>query len=173
MSWKASAYVKSLTTHPDGTPLTAREKLILFVLADSHNEEYGYAWLSIDKAAMAALTSRRRFIELMGRIEQKGLVAIQRREGRTNLYTFPSIPVQSSHPSTQKPVRELHPTRATAIALGSAEATAPKPLESLHVTDIPAASQADLISFAIEESRKTKRPADEILAELRRAGNGS
>src|SRR6266481_4536706 len=58
MSWRATAFVKPLSTHPDGTKLTAREKLILFVLADSHNDEYDCAWLGFKKAAAAALTSR-------------------------------------------------------------------------------------------------------------------
>ena len=32
MSWRATAWVKRLSVHPDGTPLSAREKLLLFVL---------------------------------------------------------------------------------------------------------------------------------------------
>jgi hypothetical protein len=121
VSWKASAFVRELTTHKDGTPLTAREKLILFVLADAHNADYGYAWLSIPKAAKAALTSPRRFMELIKRLEQRGTVRIERTQGRSNHYSFPDLPVQFSQGSKTgnrtPPVRELsHPTRAVAIA---------------------------------------------------------
>ena len=71
LSWHASGFVKTLTHHKDGTRLSAREKLILFVLADSHNETRGNcAWLGIEKAAHDALTSRSRFLELLKRLEE-------------------------------------------------------------------------------------------------------
>src|SRR5882724_158192 len=105
LSWKATAFVKPLTKHADDTPLSAREKLILFVLADSHNEDRGNcAWIGIEKAAKNSLTSRSRFIELLGRLEKKGTIRIERREGRSNLYFFPDLePVLKSDPQ----VREL------------------------------------------------------------------
>lgn len=131
MSWRASAHVKPMTTHADGTRLSAREKLILFVLADSHNDDYDCAWPGLTKAAAQSLTSRRRFIELMKRLEEKGTIAVERREGRSNLYRFPGL-VQSSHP----PVKNLHPTSPVATAPPSAIAAAPEPISSLEGTDI-------------------------------------
>lgn len=134
VSWHASAYVKPLTHHADGTKLSAREKLILFVLAESHNEDRGNcAWIGVEKAARNSLTSRSRFIELLKRLEQHGTISIERREGKSSLYRFPELPVRESDPSEKRnrtpPVRQLQdPTRPTAIG--------PKPLESIG-TDIP------------------------------------
>src|SRR6266704_365758 len=176
MSWRATAHVKGLTTHQDGTPLSAREKLILFVLADSHNDDYDYAWPGIDSASHASLTSRRRFIDLMQRLEKKGTILVERREGRSNLYRFPNLPKPETTrariaPPSKRPVQLLHPTRATATALGGAIATAPEPLSSLHVTDIPAPSPVSplshqgLVLWAIEESHRTGKSADQLLRE--------
>ena len=155
MSWRASAYVKGLTNHADGTQLTAREKLILFVLADSHNEDHGCAWPSLDTASEQALTSRRRFIELVKRLEQRGTVSVERREGRSNLYRFPGL-VQSSHPPSRKGVQLLHGGGATATAPGGATATAPKPLDSLQVTDIqPCPAVFSDVNEQIKSAEKT------------------
>jgi len=115
MSWRASAYVKVLTHHSDGTKLTAREKLILLVLAESHNEERGNcAWIGIEKAAQYSLTSRSRFIELLGRLERFGTISVERREGKSSLYRFPDLPVRESDPPKKTPVRESDPTRPIA-----------------------------------------------------------
>jgi hypothetical protein len=165
LSWTASAHVKSLTHHKDGTPLSAREKLILFVLADSHNPDYNCAWPGLTKASAESLTSRRRFIQLIKRLEQKGTIIVERREGKSNLYRFPGL-VQSSHP----PAKELHTTSATAIAPGSATAITPKPLGSLEVADIqplPVGKRpVDFVDQAIKESKKTGESADDILKRL-------
>lgn len=166
MSWRATAHVKPLTKHADGTPLSAREKLILFVLADSHNDDYDYAWPGLTRAAEQSLTSRRRFIDLMKRLEDRGTITVERREGRSNLYRFPGL-VQSSHPL---PVPELHPTSAVVTAPPSATATAPKPLSSLEGTDIQpryARPVIEMASEAIRESQRTGENADKILERLR------
>jgi hypothetical protein len=165
VSWRASAFVKPLTHHQDGTPLTAREKLILFVLADSHNDDYDCAWPGLTKASQQALTSRRRFIDLIKRLEDHGTITVERREGRSNLYRFSAL-VQPLHPPTPKGVKGLHPTSATATARGGATATAPEPSLSPQVANIRPLPAA-LISQAIEQSRKTGRSADDILNELR------
>jgi hypothetical protein len=154
-----------MTRHGDGSRLSAREKLILFVLADSHNDDYDCAWPGLTKAAGQALTSRRRFIELIKRLEEKGTITVERREGKSNLYRFPGL-VQSSHPTG----KELHGGSATAIALGGAIATAPKPSESLLVADIQpryARPVIDMVQEAIGESQRTGEEADVILKRLR------
>jgi len=169
MSWRATAHVKPLTKHFDGTPLTAREKLILFVLADSHNDDYDCAWPGMKRAAVQSLTSRRRLIELLKRLEEHGTIVIERREGRSNLYRFPGL-VQSSHPPRTIPVQELHPRGAIATALGGAIATAPEPLGSLEVADIQPRLRRPVIELAqeaIRESQKTGQSADEIMKRLR------
>ena len=166
MSWRAAGYVKGMTCHKDGTRLSAREKLILFVLADSHNEERGNcAWIGIEKAAIASLTSRSRFIELLGRLERKGTIRVERREGKSSLYFFPGLPVRESDPyqtgNRTTPVRSQDPTRPIAVG--------PKPLEPL-VTDIQPRYARPVIDMALEaigESQKTGESADKIMERLR------
>lgn len=169
LSWRASAHVKPLTNHADGSRLTAREKLILFVLADCHNDEYDCAWIGIKKAARHALTSRSRFIELLNRLEQKGTVLVEKREGRTNLYRFPGL-VRSSDGYLGRGVRGSDHTGPTATGPGGPIASGPKPSISLEGTEIQppsAVSNFHLVEEAIRRSRAEHRPADEILKELR------
>jgi len=134
MSWKATAFVKPLEVHADGSPLTAREKLILFVLADSHNEDYGCAWPSVRKAARASLTSLSRFMELIKRMESKGTIAIERAEGKSNRYRFPLL--RESEQSEKRPVRKSEQTVPTRSEQTVPTQSGTEPLSSLKVTDI-------------------------------------
>jgi len=86
MSWKATAAVKPLTHGAYGEPLTAREKLLLFVLADYHNDNRHVAWASLAAIARASLTSRKHTITLLKRLVAHGLIAIEHRQQKTNLY---------------------------------------------------------------------------------------
>lgn len=174
MSWRATAYIKPLITHADGTRLTAREKLILFVLADSHNDDYDCAWPGLAKASAQSLTSRRRFIELVKRLELRGTISIQRREGRSNIYRFPGL-VQSSHPPTKNEVPELHYRGATATAPGGAIAIAPEPIGIPQGATIQPASRPtiDLALAAIRESQRTGESADEIMKRLREGSHAN
>jgi hypothetical protein len=171
LSWRASAHVKALTHHADGTRLTAREKLILFVLADSHNEDYGYAWLSVGKAAIHSLTSRSRFLELLARLETKNTIAVEHRQGKTSLYRFPDLPVRESDRSKKTPVRESDTTRPVASAPHPSDSYRTQAFNEPIGTDIQPASRPlspSMIEEAIRRSREEHRPADAILAELRR-----
>lgn len=154
MSWKASAYVKNLTTHGDGTRLSAREKLILFVLADSHNEELDCAWIGIKKAAVAALTSRSRFIELVNRLEARGTIQIERRQGNSSRYIFHNLPVQESDHHLS---RNRTTTRPTATGRGGPIATGPKPLSN-HQESKPKPTAASRPS-SIPTVEKEENPA--------------
>jgi len=163
LSWRATAHVKPLTHHGDGTPLSAREKLILFVIADYHNEDYNCAWMSVTKAARASLTSERRFRELLQRLEKRKTLEIERREGRTNRYFFPGLtPPQFSqgskkHPCNPRipPLLQLpHPTPATA--------TASEPLSNLKESE-PSPPAADIsISERVRKAEERSRLNREI-----------
>jgi hypothetical protein len=171
VSWHATAFVKYLTHHKDGSRLSAREKLILFVLADSHNEDLGNcAWIGIEKGCVAALTSRSRFIELLNRLDAKGTIRIERREGKSHRYFFPDLPVRESDGSRKRPVQKSDDTRPIA--------TGPDPSDSCRTqafieplrTDIQPQTARPIISFALEaiqESHRTGQSADEILKRLR------
>jgi hypothetical protein len=74
LSWKATAYVKGLKVAQNDEPVTRSEKLFLFVLADSHNEERKAAWPSVPKIARAALLSERRVREIAAACRLKGII---------------------------------------------------------------------------------------------------
>jgi len=175
MSWKATALVKPLTHHKDGTPLSAREKLILFVLADSHNEDRGNcAWIGVEKAARQSLTSRSRFIDLLKRLESKGTIRINRREGQSSLYFFPdldhSTPVRELDPLQGKGVRELDPTRPIAIGPHPSDSYRTQAfIEPSGTTIQPPSrlSHIQIVQTAVEENRRTKEPADQIIRRLK------
>lgn len=91
MSWRATAYVKELREAPNGQKITCAEKLVMFVLADCYNEEYGRAWPSVPTLAAAALTTERNMRRVLRSLESKGLVetAESRGLGHSNSYRFP------------------------------------------------------------------------------------
>lgn len=96
MSWAASAYVKTLTTAPDGTKITRSEKMLLFVLADYYNDEQHAAWASIGEVARHALLSVRQAQRLCKALVTCGVLALHTRidpkHGQlSNLYAFPSL----------------------------------------------------------------------------------
>jgi len=91
MSWRATSYVKRLRCHADGTPLTAREKLILFVVADYYDDRRGCAWPGFSVLSEEALTSRRHLGTLLEQIEGHGTLAIERSDGRSNSYRLPKL----------------------------------------------------------------------------------
>jgi hypothetical protein len=132
MSWRASAWVKTLTTHGDGTRLTAREKLLLFVLADYHNDERDCAWAGLTTLATNCLTSRRHVVTLISQLESKGTIRIERRKGGSNFYFFVGLTreatssVRKARTSTAREATSLV-TREVATAPTREVATAPEP----------------------------------------------
>ena len=77
MSWIATAAVKSLTDN-----LTAREKLIMFLLSDYHNEHTGQCNPGHKRFATEALSSRRHLQRVLHSLEQKGFITILHGGGR-------------------------------------------------------------------------------------------
>ncbi|MGH9734677.1 MAG: helix-turn-helix domain-containing protein [Candidatus Acidiferrales bacterium] len=72
MSLEASAWAKAQTHHPDGSPLLAREKLLLMVLADYHNAHSRFAWVGLARLSQETLSSRRQIMRLVQQFESKG-----------------------------------------------------------------------------------------------------
>ena len=96
MSWSATAYVKLLRQTHDGKLLTKAQKLVLFVLADYHNDERGDAWTSLRHLASASLHTVSGVIRVLRVLEQKGVIHIVRDPNATktkvtNRYQFPAI----------------------------------------------------------------------------------
>lgn len=168
MSWKATYWVKTLTHHADGTPLTARQKLVLFVLADYHHDEKGFAWVSTRRAAEESLTSHKWFLAIVASLEKHGTIRVERREGKSNLYYFPLMkPLHHTDEVTSpRPSRHVHHTDEVRVHQTGEVASSPKPLYPTG-TDIQPPSDEwrpyDYVLLAIEEGRKTKRSTDEVL----------
>jgi hypothetical protein len=88
LSWKATAFIKPITHFPDGTKLRSAEKLLLFVLADDHNESRGYAWPSQKTLARNSLLSDRQVRRLLTKILSKGWpirVETQKKAGKLEM----------------------------------------------------------------------------------------
>lgn len=96
MSWKTTAYVKPLRAAPDGTSLSRGEKLLLFILADYHNDEHRAAWPSGAVLARDALMTLRHVRNLISSLRAKGILCTSQRQSPegdfdTNLYHFHAI----------------------------------------------------------------------------------
>lgn len=169
MSWKATYFVKTLTHHPNGKPLTARQKLVLFVLADYHHDERGCAWVSVRKAAQEALTSPTWLVIILKTLEKHGTLTIERREGKSHLYRFPGLckPLEQSpcKPLAQPQVLDLHTTVQARVAHTVQVQSGTEPLEPSG-TVIQAETSfrpADYFDLALQERRRTGKTVDEIL----------
>src|SRR6516162_3345290 len=85
MSWRASAYVKDLVVCPNGEPITRAEKLVLFVLADYHQDKMGaYTYPSILQIAPKALCTKDTCSDALASLEDKGVLECVKpaRQGR-------------------------------------------------------------------------------------------
>jgi len=78
MSWANTAYVKNLKVTPDGTPISKTEKLLLFVLADYHNEASGEAWVSLARLAAESLQTQAGVVQILQGLERKKVLEIIR-----------------------------------------------------------------------------------------------
>jgi Helix-turn-helix domain len=81
MSWKATAFVKDLTTN-----LSCTEKLVLLVLADYHHTQKKAAWPSIPLLAKECLTTERNLYRILGRLEEKQFITRNVESGKLSEY---------------------------------------------------------------------------------------
>lgn len=96
MSAKASAYAKELTICPNGEMISAREKLVLMVLADSHQAKEGsFTFPSVDTIAEESRCDRRSCQRYLAALERKGAIRRLRPAnqgaGMRTYYFFPEI----------------------------------------------------------------------------------
>ena len=91
MSWRATAAVKPLLNTPAGRRLTPTEKLVLFILADYHDDERGCAWPSVDRLAKEALCTTRNVQLVLKRLAGAGMLRIHSEAGKSNRYYFPFL----------------------------------------------------------------------------------
>ena len=76
MSWANITDIKKLKVTPDGTPISKSEKLLLFVLADYHNDESGEAWLSLPRLAAESLQTEARVVRILQGLERRNVLQI-------------------------------------------------------------------------------------------------
>ena len=126
LSWKATAYVKDLGRDR----VTASEKLLLFVLADSHNEDRGYAFPSMPLLAEQSLRSKRQTERLLRSLEAKGLLTVRRQavRGRANEYGFPGLNKGDMvSPLSAQKGGKMSPLRVTSGEAKDDKAVSPQP----------------------------------------------
>jgi DNA-binding MarR family transcriptional regulator len=86
-SWEAIRWVKNLIVCPNGEPITRSEKLLLFVLADYHNEAVGdYASPGVETLAAKALYSKSQTLRLLDRLAKKAVIRIEKHHSQVNRY---------------------------------------------------------------------------------------
>jgi biotin operon repressor len=83
MSIKAVAWALEQKLGGDGIA-----KLVLIGMADRYNDEYGYAWPSIEWLAIAADCSQRTVMRKVQKLEEIGFVSVERRANKGNRYTL-------------------------------------------------------------------------------------
>lgn len=96
MSWKASAYIKSLVECPNGERISRSEKLVALVLADSHQDKStAYTFPSVATIAEDALMDERVCRRLLSSLERKGVIVRERGNsqgrGQMTFYRFPAL----------------------------------------------------------------------------------
>lgn len=97
MSWRATAYVKTLTTMPaTGAKLRPSQKLLLMVLSDYYNDEQEAAWPSLKRLAEESLVSKRSAITIIQECVAGGILTTEtRRDSRgghtSNYYRFVAL----------------------------------------------------------------------------------
>ncbi len=97
MSWKATAYAKTLDS------VTRSEKLVCLIIADYYNDEQQAAWPSVPRLAREARMSERQARRVIHALEAKGILRVVRRPPAPSFYRFPAL---SGDPDTMSP----HPT---------------------------------------------------------------
>jgi hypothetical protein len=86
----ASGYAKSLTSAPNGERLNQREKLLLMILADSHNTDRGCAWPSVATLAHECLMDERLTRRTIASLESKMILerVHPENQGRGNITEY-------------------------------------------------------------------------------------
>lgn len=96
MSHRATLYAKELRICPNGEPVSKLEKLVLYALADYHQDKLGTnTYPSVKTLAEESIMDERSCRRLLGSLERKGV--IERMHGRcqgrghVTFYRFPAL----------------------------------------------------------------------------------
>lgn len=98
MSARASAYAKTLTVCPSGEMISPREKLVLIVLADAHQDKaHHFTYPAVETLAEDAMCDRRSCQRYLAALERKGVIRRMRPEhqgrGMQVFYFFAALDV--------------------------------------------------------------------------------
>jgi hypothetical protein len=96
MSARASGHIKALVVCPNGELITAREKLVAMVLADSHQDKAKhFTYPSVETIAAESICDKRTCQRYLESLERKGVIRRLRpvSQGRTYtvFYFFPAL----------------------------------------------------------------------------------
>lgn len=96
MSARASGYIKALTVCPNGEMISAREKLVALVLADSHQDRAKrFTYPSVETIAEESRCDKRNCQRYLQALERKGVICRIRPprqgSGMITLYFFPEL----------------------------------------------------------------------------------
>jgi DNA-binding MarR family transcriptional regulator len=117
VSHRATAYVKELRVCPNGEPLSKMEKLVLYGLADYHQDKMGlYTYPSVETLAAEALMSKSSCQRSLKALELKGVLGRERNNhqgrGRMTFYRLVEIDGKGCQADTLFP-DSAAPERAT------------------------------------------------------------
>lgn len=98
MSTSALDHVKGLDNG-----MTAREKLLMMIIANYYNDSSGCAWPTVKRLAEDALLTERHVYNVINSLRAKGLLAVSsgKPHRTTNRYSFPGL---NGGPGTMAPV---------------------------------------------------------------------
>lgn len=98
-------------------------KLVLIGICDRYNDEYKVAWPSMKWLAIAADCSERTVIRKVQKLEEMGLLSIEKRPNNTNRYQL--IPMETNHSDKLSP-------SDTAMSPPSDTAMTPEQYRTIH-----------------------------------------
>jgi len=145
--------------------MSTAAKLMLVLLADNHNDEYGYAWPSIETLAADAGVKRRRVFQALNELYELGLIRIEERrhEQRTNRYYLLSEDPLVWRSNSKTQVQHTAPGQVQYTAPGwgdQVQYTAPgNPVSSHNVREAGKRKGGSHGSPAPSESQQITQPA--------------
>ena len=175
MSWQACGIVKKLHS-TDEVPLTRLEKFVLLTLADSYNDDLGYAFPSLPKLAEWTMISVRHLVRVLNSLENKGFLVVKRFlskdkhlpiRGKPNRYQIVGVDgvtacqanshdTHASNSMTNRPNDACHQPVKRAFKARSLQ-----PGEAAPLTGAPPAEQPPIEDEATRQAREEFRRAFE------------
>jgi hypothetical protein len=146
LSWKATAYVKELSTCPDGVRLNRGQKLLALILADYHNATHRAAWPSVPTLAREALTSHAQAKRDLAYLEEHKLIRKVRPEkmGRGWICAYEFLALDAAEGVHDEPL--FSPNKSSSD------------VAHLHMENSPEVAQKGFIASSVIRKNKELEP---------------